>query len=207
MSRGRGLLIVLEGIDGSGKTTIAKMLIEELEGRGYRTIYTFEPWTTKFIENLKELGPLRDAYIDALVYAADRLVHIKSVIEPAITNGYIVICDRYYYSSVAYQSAMGAPMDWVLTVNKFVLKPNLAIYLDIEPEVGIARKRGYISRFPEYEEYEILKKVRNVYLEMVKRNLLIYVYAGRSIDDVYRDVKNLVYNTINSIYYNRNRSN
>jgi len=204
LSRGKGLFIVLEGIDGSGKTTIAKMLIEELEGYGYRTIYTFEPWTTKFIENLKELGSLRDAYIDALIYAADRLVHIKSVIEPALINGHIVICDRYYYSSIAYQSAMGAPMDWVLTVNKFALKPDLAIYLDIEPEVGIARKRGYTSRFPEYEEYEILKKVRDVYLEMVRRNLLIYVYAGRSIDDVYRDVKNLVYNAIKSLYHDKN---
>ncbi len=197
LSRDRkGIFIVLEGIDGAGKTTMAKMLIKDLEDDGYKVVYTFEPWTSKFIESLKELGPLRNAYMEALVYAADRLLHIREVIEPAINSGYIVICDRYYYSSAAYQSAMGAPIDWILTINMFAIKPNIAIYLDIEPEIGIARKKGLSSRFPEYEDYAILKKVRDAYLEMVRRGLLVYVYAGRNIDEVYRDVKKIVYSII-----------
>ncbi|ADM27884.1 thymidylate kinase [Ignisphaera aggregans DSM 17230] len=197
---GMGLFIVLEGIDGAGKTTIAKMLLDDLERNGYRTIYTFEPWTTRFVEDLKSLGMRRDAYIDALIYAADRLVHVKEVIEPAIRDGYIVVCDRYFYSSVAYQSAMGVPMDWIITLNMFALKPDLAIYLDVEPEIGIARKRGYKSRFPEYEEYGILRKAREIYLEMVRRNMLVYIYAGRDIGDVYRDVRNIVYRAIEQSY-------
>jgi len=82
----------------------------------------------------------RDAYIDALTFALDRLLHIKLKIKPLLNQGYIVVSDRYFYSSVAYQSASGAPIEWVLEVNKWALKPDVAIYLDVDPVTGLNRK-------------------------------------------------------------------
>lgn len=194
---GRGLFIVLEGIDGAGKTSVANKLVEDLESAGYRVVYTYEPYDTLYIEILKkQYNEYRDAFLDALTYAADRLIHLKKVILPHLREGAIVICDRYFYSSVAYQTAQGASLDWVLEVNSFALKPDLAIYLDVEPDVGIKRRSGLSSRFPEYEELEFLKRVRNNYLELVKKGLLRLIDANRSFDEVYSDVKRIVFDLL-----------
>lgn len=195
----RGLFIVLEGIDGSGKTTISKLLVDSLVKRGYRILYTYEPTDSEIVTIVKnKYKEYRDPYIDALTFALDRLLHLKTKIIPALREGYIVLSDRYFYSSVAYQSASGAPFEWVLEANRWALKPDLAVYLDIEPEESIKRRKGLESRFPEFEEVELLRKVREFYLEMVRLGLLVKVDASRTIEEVYNDVERLVYNVVNS---------
>jgi len=189
LSRSRGFFIVLEGIDGAGKTTIAYKLIEYLERKGFEAIYTYEPYDSLYVKALKtQYNDIRDAYLDALTYAADRLVHLKIVILPSLMKGAMVVCDRYYYSSVAYQTAQGASMDWVLEINRYALKPDLAIYLDVDPETGLMRRRELYSRFPEYESLEFLSRVREVYLKLVEQNQLIYIDARRSFEEVYKSV-------------------
>ncbi len=193
-----GLFIVLEGIDGAGKTTIANMLLRYLSGKGYNTIYTYEPYDSLYVEILKtKYNELRDAYLDALTYAADRVIHLKTVIKPYLEKNYIVICDRYFYSSVAYQSAQGAPLDWILEINKFALKPDIAIYLDIEPEIGLRRRRKLKSRFPEYEVLDFLVKVRNAYLELVNRGMLTLIDARREVNTVFKEVIEIVEKHLN----------
>ncbi|MET1160580.1 MAG: dTMP kinase [Thermoprotei archaeon] len=188
-----GFFLVLEGIDGSGKTSIANKLVEELTGMGYKVVYTYEPWDSYYIKILKEhYSFVRDAALDALTYAADRLIHIRLFIKPYLERGFLVICDRYYYSSVAYQSAQGADLEWVLEINKYVLNPDLAIYLDVDPLTGLRRRQRLRSRFPEYEELDLLYRVREIYLELVRRGYMILVDARRDFDSVYKDVKNLV---------------
>ncbi len=188
-----GKLVVLEGIDGAGKTSIAYRLIKELKMNGYDVIYTYEPYNTLYVKILKnEYRNYRTAFLDALTYAADRLLHNKIVIEPAIRTGKIIVCDRYYYSSAAYQGAMGAPIEWVLEINKYARKPDIAVYLDIDPELGLKRRQGLSSRFPEYEKLELLEKVRQNYLYLVDKGLLVMVDASRSFEEVYEDVKKLV---------------
>jgi len=195
----KGFFIVLEGIDGSGKTTMAKKLIEKLNSMGYKTMYTFEPTDSEIVEVIKaKYNEYRDPYIDALTFALDRLIHVKTRIKPLLDKGFIVISDRYFYSSVAYQTASGAPMDWVIELNKWALKPDLAIYLDVEPEIALKRKVAVSSRFPEFERIELMEKVRSIYLDMVKRGLLVMVDASRNIDEVYRDVENFVLSRISS---------
>jgi len=193
-----GLFIVLEGIDGAGKTTIANMLLRYLNGKRYNTIYTYEPYDSLYVEILKtKYNELRDAYLDALTYAADRVIHLKTVIKPYLEKNYIVICDRYFYSSVAYQSAQGAPLDWILEINKFALKPDIAIYLDVDPEIGLRRRRKLKSRFPEYEVLDFLVKVRNAYLELVNRGMLTLIDARREVNTVFKEVIEIVEKHLN----------
>ncbi|MEM4481664.1 MAG: dTMP kinase [Desulfurococcaceae archaeon] len=189
----KGLFIVLEGIDGSGKTTIAKALAESLSKRGFKALYTYEPTDSDVVLAIRgKYRGLRDPYIDSLAFALDRLIHLKLEVEPALSKGFIVISDRYLYSSVAYQSACGAPADWILEINKWALTPDIALYLDVSPEEAIARKKGALSRFPEFEEILLLRKVREKYLWMVEKGLLISVNASRGIIEVYKDVEKLV---------------
>lgn len=187
-----GRFIVLEGLDGAGKTSIANMLVEFLKEKGYEPLYTYEPYDTLYVKALKSYNNFRDAYLDALTYAVDRLVHVKQVIFPGLKEGKIVISDRYYYSSVAYQSAQGAPREWVLEINKFTPEPDLAIYLDVTPITGLKRRAGLSSRFPEYEKLEFLEKVRETYLWMVEKGLLVKIDAERDLKEVYREVERYV---------------
>jgi len=197
LKQNNGLFVVLEGIDGSGKTTIAKTLVEKLRSYGYKAEYTFEPTDSDIVELMRtKYREYRDAYIDALTFALDRLLHIKLKIKPLLNQGYIVVSDRYFYSSVAYQSASGAPIEWVLEVNKWALKPDVAIYLDVDPVTGLNRKTSQETRFPEFEKLEFTYRVREVYLELVRRGLLVMIDAKRSFEEVYRDVENHVLNAL-----------
>lgn len=189
-----GSFVVLEGIDGSGKTTIAHMLKEDLVKSGFKVHYTYEPWDSHYVKVLKEhYSDIRDAYLDALTYACDRLVHLKMDVVDYLNRGYVVISDRYFYSSVAYQSSQRAPFEWVLTVNSIFPKPDLAILLDVDPEVGLMRRSAMRSRFPEYEEIGILRKVRENYLKLVELGLLVRIDANKPLDQVYSDVYGLVF--------------
>ena len=191
--RYRGLFVVLEGIDGSGKTTIAKMLVERLRVMGYNAEYTFEPTDSEIVELIRGVyRAYRDAYIDALAFALDRLIHLKRRVIPLLEEGYIVVSDRYMYSSIAYQTASGAPLEWVMEVNRWALKPDLAIYLDVDPLTGLKRRQSMESRFPEFEKLEFIERVRRVYLELVSRGLLVKVDASRPLEEVYKDVERLV---------------
>lgn len=190
----RGYFIVIEGLDGAGKTTISKWLVRVFEKNKRRAIYTYEPNDTKFVDALKSYKEFRSPELDALAYAADRLVHLRRTVVPALLNGIDVIMDRYYYSSIAYQGASGVPIEWVVEVNRYAIKPDLSIYIDVEPEIGLlrVRKGKSGSRFPEYEKLDLLKKVREIYMEMVNRGWLEYVNGNYSIEQVKGEVLSII---------------
>jgi dTMP kinase len=169
------------------------MLVERLRGMGYSAEYTFEPTDSEIVELIRGVyKAYRDAYVDVLAFALDRLIHLKRKVIPLLEKGYIVVSDRYMYSSIAYQTASGAPFEWVMEVNKWALKPDLAIYLDVDPLTGLKRRQSMESRFPEFEKLEFAERVRKVYLELVSRGLLVKVDASRPIEEVYKDVERLV---------------
>ncbi|WP_440059920.1 dTMP kinase [Thermogladius sp. 4427co] len=193
LKNSRGLFIVLEGLDGSGKTSIARMIIENLSRAGIRAVYTYEPYDSLIVRAIKgEYAKYRDAYVDALAYALDRLIHWKTTIEPALREGAVVVCDRYFYSSVAYQTASGAPYEWVLEVNRYAPRPDIAVYLDVDPRLGLDRKKGLESRFPEYERLDFLYEVRKVYMRMVREGLLQLVDSNRGLHEVFNDVWRII---------------
>jgi len=195
LSEGRGILICIEGIDASGKTTQARLLASELRSRGLDVVLSTEPTEGRIGKLIKALlrGQERPpAMIEAVLFALDRFWHVERVIKPALEAGKVVILDRYYYSSLAYQGSAGLDMAWLRQLNSFAPKPDLAIYLDVRPEVALARKSKAGQARTVLEEESIQEAVRRVYLALVEASELVLVNGEPPVDEVARDVLELV---------------
>ena len=192
-TKGQGLLISVEGIDGAGKTTQAYWLKQALESMGFPTIYTTEPTYSRVGSLIRVLSFVEESFIDgvveALLFAADRRIHVNEVIEPKLRNGYVVIVDRYIHSSLAYQGARGVDLSWIRLVNAFAPKPHLAIYIDVSPKQGLSRIGGGKTIF---EKLDFLNRVREIYLELVRQGELILVQGNREAELVHREILSLV---------------
>jgi len=191
----RGAFIVFEGIDGSGKSTHIRLLSRELRQQGYDVLETSEPSRGRigrFIRGYVERrGRRLPTEVEALLFAADRFEHLKKIIEPALEEGRIVVSDRYLHSSLAYQGAEGASLEWIREVNSFALKPDLCILLDVGPETGLGRMRR--RRRTVFEVYTFQQKVRNLYLQFAEHGELVKVSAVRSVEEVQREIFALVH--------------
>ena len=185
----KGLFICIEGIDASGKTTQAKLLVKNLNEKGYEAIYTSEPTRGFFGQILRRkilYGNERvPAVIEALLFALDRLEHVEKEIEPALKEGKIVVSDRYVYSSIAYQGSAGLDLTWIEEINRWAIKPDLAIYLDVPAEVVIKRLKEKRSVM---ETLENQKKVREIYLKLVKEGRLVLVDGNRSVEEIEKEI-------------------
>lgn len=144
----RGIFITFEGTEGSGKTTIIAKIEKELKAKGYNVIKTREPGGNNISEAIRNVilnvdNVEMDKITEALLYAASRRQHIIEVIEPHLNAGYIVLCDRYIDSSLAYQGhARGIGIDKVYRLNQIAidgLMPDLTLYIDVKPEIGLNR--------------------------------------------------------------------
>lgn len=175
----KGVFIVIEGLDGSGKTTQAKTLTAKL-CRTHNAIYTAEPSKGKigmFIRNRVLYGEKRPpTAIEALLFAADRIEHVQNEVLPALAEGRVVICDRYVYSSLAYQGSAGLNLDWIETINAHALKPDLALFIDVDPEAVQARLK---SRKSVMENLETQRKVREIYQKFIEKGELIRVNGDK----------------------------
>ena len=191
---GPGVFIVFEGIDGSGKSTHIKLLAEELRGRGLHVLETSEPSRDRigtFIREYAERnGDRFTLETETLLFAADRYEHVKQVITPALERGMVVISDRYFYSSIAYQGATGIDLDWIREMNRFAPRPDLSVLLDISPEYSLQRVNDRAKTVFEVSDY--LRKVRDIYMGMVERGELGRIEADRPRDEVRVDIQGLV---------------
>jgi dTMP kinase len=197
---GPGVFIVFEGIDGSGKSTHIKLLAEELRARGLHVLETSEPSRDKigtFIRDYAERnGDRFTLETETLLFAADRYEHVKQVIAPALRRGQVVITDRYFYSSIAYQGATGIDLDWIREMNRFAPRPDLGILLDILPEYSLQRVNDRAKTVFENSDY--LGKVREIYLGMVERGELVRIEADRPKNAVRADIRALVDSLLDS---------
>jgi dTMP kinase len=191
----RGLLICIEGLDRSGKTTQSHLLVENLKSKGFEAVYTTEPSNGEIGRFIRRYVLQRhkriSAHIEALLFAADRIDHVEREIKPMLNEGKIVVSDRYIYSSFAYQGAAGLDMRWIREINRMVPEPDLAIYLEVPIEVimeRLKRKRGKSIM----ESREIQEKVREVYIKLVKDGKLIMVDGNRPIVEVSQDIQKIV---------------
>ena len=180
----KGTFICIEGLDGSGKTTQAKLLTESLK-KDYDSYFTAEPSTGKtgtFIRDCCLYGRRRlPIAAEALLFSADRIEHIENEIRPALSSGKVVVCDRYIYSSLAYQGSAGLELDWIAKINSYALTPDFSVFIDVPPErvlERIHRKKSVM------ETLEIQRKVRDVYLKYVQNNELVLVDGDKPKEEV-----------------------
>ena len=166
MNNERGKFIVFEGLDGSGKTTQMGMLVNYLESKGRACFSTREPTDSPFGEMLRSClrGKIdTNEYTIAALFAADRLDHIlesANGIKKKLDEGVNVFCDRYYFSSYAYNGEF-VPFDWVVELNRIareLMRPDLTIFIDLSSEESMRR----VARRNEAERYETVEKQQKI---------------------------------------------
>lgn len=191
----KGTFICIEGIDASGKTTHTHRLVRNLRHRGFDAIYTTEPspgeignFIRRYVLQRKTRVP---SVVEALLFAVDRVDHLEKRIKPALRQGKTVVSDRYIFSSLAYQGAAGLDLNWIKEINKSVLSPDLAIYIDVPPEVVVKRMKQKRSVM---ESLQIQRKVREVYMKLVKNGQLVLIDGNRPKDNVAKDILAVVLN-------------
>ena len=194
-------LINLEGGEGSGKSTVLKMLADALEEKGFSVVCTREPGGIDIAEQIRGVilnreNTAMDARTEALLYAAARRQHLVEKIIPALEAGSIVLCDRYIDSSLAYQGyARGLGMEEIFAINKFAIDdymPDLTLYFDVNPKVGLARIEKDEDREINRLDVESMKfhyKVREGYLLLLSQNpeRIRLINAENELDTVFAD--------------------
>jgi dTMP kinase len=171
----KGVFICIEGLDGCGKTTQAKLFVKKWR-KSHNAVYTAEPSHGKigtYIRKSYLYGEKRlSIALEALLFAADRIEHLENEVIPALNKGRLVISDRYVFSSLAYQGAAGLSLDWIEKINEHALKPDLAVFVDVDLETVMGRLKAKKSVM---ENTETLKKARDIYLKFVARGELIRI--------------------------------
>lgn len=187
----RGRLIAIEGIDGAGTTTQAQRLSTALAERGRATHLTREPSDGPIGKLLREMLAGEHSPVDAttmgLLFAADRADHLQREVEPALAGGTLVISDRWYHSSLAYQGTE-EEREWIRELNRRARVPDLTIILDVAPERA-ARRRGEAGRRHEiYDASATQRRVAEGYRDLARalgrREPIVVLDGSGSADEV-----------------------
>ncbi len=205
-----GMFITLEGPEGSGKTTVAKKVVKELKQEGYKVLYTREPGGVAIAEKIRDIildvnNTNLDARCEALLYAASRRQHLVEKVIPALEKDYIVICDRFIDSSLAYQGyARDIGIEEVYDINMFAINncwPDITILLDIDPEIGLKRiknnRQDEVNRL-DLENINFHNKVHQGY-QLIKEkyaNRFTLIDGNKSEDEVFNDVMKIIKNKL-----------
>jgi len=192
-----GFFLVFEGVEGSGKTLQLELLARHLRERGIEPLVTREPGGTRLGEGIRGLL-LKDGdpspQAELFLYLADRAQHVKEVIRPALREGRIVLCDRYYPSTLAYQGyARGLDLNFVEKANDVAtggLKPHMVVLLDLPVEVALKRIRGRSLDRMEQEAFSFHEKVRMGFLAQVQREpgLFHIINGTKRPEEVFQEV-------------------
>ena len=201
----KNCFIAFEGIDGSGKSTQAKLLSERLKKDGFKIYSTFEPTDSPIGSLIKNIFRHRieaDHRTIAGLYVADRLDHLLNKtngILMKMEEGNSVITDRYYFSSYAYQGTHMS-IDWVIQANSLsaqLLRPDLSIFIDVPPEVCMQRLSEGRDMIQLYESLDNLHKVRAKYFEAFEKlkdeEKIFIVDGNRPSEAIFNEVLNKVY--------------
>lgn len=197
----KGLFITLEGPEGAGKTTIIDMLLTYYQEQEKQIIKTREPGGIPISEKIRNiiLDPKHtemDARTEALLYAAARRQHLVEKVIPALNNGSIILCDRFIDSSLAYQGyARGIDMDEIWEINQFAIgnvMPELTIYFDLDPRVGLARINNTTDREInrlDLEKIEFHELVQEGYYKVIEKfpDRIRKVDASKPLEQVFQD--------------------
>ena len=201
-----GLFITFEGPEGSGKTTIANMVLDTLKQEGHKILYTREPGGIDIAEQIREVilnkkNTAMDPKTEALLYAASRRQHLIEKVLPALEKDTVVLCDRFVDSSLVYQGVgRGLGIDTVYQMNLFAIEdvmPDLTIFFDVKPEIGLARihkdENREVNRL-DLETLDFHHKVYDGYCKVAEhfKERIVSVDASQDIENVYKQVLQLV---------------
>ncbi|MBI2138609.1 dTMP kinase [Candidatus Woesearchaeota archaeon] len=200
---GKSLFIVIDGLDGSGKGEMVKRLHNYLYERSkcYLLLTTREPTSGKYGRQIRKMlksdkDPKANARKLLHLYIKDREDHLKSTINPFLSQEDgdifpITICDRYYYSTIAYQGLQGIPIKEVIGLNSKFRKPDIAFILDVPEDVALGRIRSSRASREKFEDLAFMGSLRQNFLALPKRlkdNIRI-IGAGREVEEVFEDIR------------------
>ncbi|MDX1680354.1 MAG: dTMP kinase [Akkermansiaceae bacterium] len=191
----KGTFIVIEGIDGTGKSTQAKRLGEWYEAQGREVVLSFEPtkgpWGTKLRESMTA-GRL-NAEEELELFIKDRRQHVEELIQPALDAGKVVILDRYYFSTMAYQGARGFDPQAIRERNEaFAPRPDLLLILDLDVDTAHRRigRRGDSTN--EFEQRDTLTKCREIFLSLKDEDFVRVIDSNAEMDVVTSRIREAV---------------
>ena len=188
------MLVNLEGIDGCGKSTQSKLLLEKLEGEGEKVIILKEPTKRPHGQKLWDMlhGKRKATNEEILeLFVLDRKQHVEEKIQPALDDGGVVLMDRYYYSSMAYQIAGGIDVEEIREKHAFAPKPDIVLIFDLPVSIALERVKEH-SDADEFEKEEHLEKVREAYLDLENDPLVRIVDATGTPEEIFGNVWRLV---------------
>tara|TARA_Y100000813_G_C24067061_1_gene306841 strand:- start:86 stop:670 length:585 start_codon:yes stop_codon:yes gene_type:complete len=188
------VLINLEGIDGCGKSTQSQFLMEKFKSDNKKTILLKEPTNGKYGQMLWNMlsGKIEATTEEILeLFVLDRKEHVNEKIKPALDEGKIVLMDRYYYSTMAYQAAAGIDVNRIRKDNEFAPKPDIVLIFDLPADLAMKRVRSH-SVADVFEKEEHLEKVRKAYLNLEDDSLVRIIDATRTPEEIFDEVWKLV---------------
>lgn len=185
----RGKLIVFEGTDGTGKSTQLRLLGDYLQDKGHSILTTREPTEGRYGQKIRSLYMDRDQYSreeELELFLADRREHVQQVLAPALEQGKVILCDRYFLSTVAYQGARGFDPEHILELNHFAPDPDLALLFQVPLDTGLSRiTSGRGEELNDFEQRENLARVAAIF-SAIKRPYIRPIDARGSIAEVHR---------------------
>lgn len=191
----RGALIVFEGIDGTGKSTQLQLLATYLQHQGYQVVTTREPTDGQYGRKIRELFINRVSVSqqeELELFICDRKEHVSSFIQPHLAQKKVILCDRYYLSTIAYQGAAGGEPVEIEKMNTFAPEPDIALLLDLPPEISIKRithERG--DALNDFEQLETLQRVA-LFFSKMRYPFIRHIDAQQPIEDVHKQIINSV---------------
>jgi len=187
----KGILIVLEGIDGAGKSTQARILLQRLQALRFNAVTYREPSRGKWGREIKKLAQRPDSLSpeeELALFVKDRAENVRKNLKPALLRKKIVVLDRYYFSTMAYQGAKGIDPARIKRMNeKFAVRPDLVFILDIEAGKGLARIHKRKKKDLLFEREEYLLKVRKIFQSFQGRKF-IHIDASRPKTEISEEI-------------------
>ena len=193
--------IAIEGIDGSGKTTIANLLYSKLSEKYNKITLMKEPYDNDLSKKIKEIiskeheKNLDYGYLLALLFTADR--SIKNIdIKKYLNDDYIVISDRSIYSTFSYQILYeGMDIEWLKCISKYIIRPDITFILDVNPKIAVERINSRGKNITSYENIEFLRKVRENFLklkEIFPEDNIIYINGEGKPEEILKKILKLI---------------
>ena len=193
----KGFLVVFEGIDGSGKTTQAKLLYEYLTRKGLKVVLSKEPTDSIYGQKIKKLAQgerdLTKPFDEYRLFINDRKIHVENLIKPALQEKKIVILDRYYFSTIAYQGALGLDIGKIKEENElFSPIPEIVFLINVPPRVGIIRiQKGREEKPNLFEQEKYLSDVSKVF-NGLNEDYIVSLDGVDGIDIIHNKIINVI---------------